>query len=67
MSKNKVKQDEAMSKNKVKQGQFMSKIKSKWGRNISKVQFFVGCFIILVILAMDFFNKPSDFGLNMMN
>ncbi|ECP0400329.1 hypothetical protein FYC00_08875 [Listeria monocytogenes] len=45
----------------------MSKNKVKRKRNISKVQFFVGCLIILGILAVDYFNGLSAVGLDMMN
>ncbi|MBC2062473.1 hypothetical protein [Listeria marthii] len=56
-----------MSKNKLKREREMPKIKLIWERNISNIQFFVGCIIILGILVMDYFNIPSDNGLNMMS
>ncbi|EPN9397602.1 hypothetical protein ACT46F_000925 [Listeria monocytogenes] len=56
-----------MSKNKVTQERIMSKIKWIWEKILSNIQFFVGCLIILVILAVDYFNGLSAAGLDMMN
>ncbi|EAD2408787.1 hypothetical protein LN805_000310 [Listeria monocytogenes] len=56
-----------MSKNKVTQERIMSKIKWIWEKILSNIQFFVGCLIILVILAVDYFNGLSAVGLDMMN
>lgn len=49
------------------QERIMSKIKWIWEKILSNIQFFVGCLIILVILAVDYFNGLSAVGLDMMN
>ncbi|EGJ6230507.1 hypothetical protein INB49_000006 [Listeria monocytogenes] len=56
-----------MSKNKVTQERIMSNIKWIWEKILSNIQFFVGCLIILGILAVDYFNGLSAVGLDMMN